>query len=59
MASAHANMGRLDDAHAMLRKLFEQEPDNGFSLKEARRLYADTPGTRRYFDGLRLAGLPE
>jgi len=44
---------------AALQELFRREPDNSYSLKEARRMYADTSGTRRYFDGLRLAGLPE
>lgn len=59
LAAAHAQLGQMDEAKAALDTLLEQMPSDTVSQVQKRSNYADTPETRRYFDGLRLAGLPE
>jgi len=59
LAAAHAQLGQMDEAKAAIDTLLEQMPGDTISQIQHRSNYADTPETRRYFEGLRLAGLPE
>lgn len=59
LAAAYAHMGRRKEATAAVAQLYSLVPGEAVSALRKRANYADTPGTRRYFDGLRLAGLPE
>ena len=59
LASAHANAGRMDEARAAMATVMELVPDESIAFGRKRSGYSDTPGTRRYFEGLRLAGMPE
>jgi adenylate cyclase len=59
LAATLAQLGRLDEARATLGKMNELVSGVTISgVREAGR-YVDTPGTRRYFDGLNLAGMPD
>lgn len=58
-AAALALQGRIDEAHAVMRHYRTLEPDR--SIKQWREVnpYGGTAEAERYFEGLRLAGLPE
>ncbi len=58
-AAALALQGRIDEARAVMRHYRTLEPDR--SIKQWREVnpYGGTAEAERYFDGLRLAGLPE
>ena len=58
-ASALAHNGRLEEARTAVNKVLELVPGESIAFGRQRSGYSDTPGTRRYFDGLRLAGMPE
>jgi Flp pilus assembly protein TadD len=59
LAIALAQLGRLDEARAVLGKFLELSPDN--SMEAARRNYPFRRGDdlAHYLDGLRKAGLPD
>lgn len=59
LTSALANTGRMEEARASLCKVMELVPGESIAFGRQRSGYPDTLGTRRYFDGLRLAGMPE
>jgi adenylate cyclase len=59
MASAHALQGREAEATEALMEVLRLVPGETIQLIRTRTGYADTLGTRRYFEGLRLAGMPE
>jgi adenylate cyclase len=59
MASAHALQGRETEAADALKEVFRLVPGETIQLTRTRTGYADTPGTRRYLEGLRLAGMPD
>jgi adenylate cyclase len=59
LASAHANKGQHEEAKAALAEALRLLPDDSIAFGRRRSGYPDTPGTRRYFEGLRLAGMPE
>jgi TolB-like protein/Flp pilus assembly protein TadD len=58
-ASALANLGRLDEARAPMKRAVTLQPD--VSMRFLRKLLPAAPGANvdAYFDGLRRAGLPE
>jgi tetratricopeptide (TPR) repeat protein len=58
-AAALAQLGRMEEAQAELAKSLALLPDDSISGMRARSGYQDNAATRRLFDGLRLAGLPE
>ena len=58
LASALSHLGKQQEARLAVQELLRLAPEQ--NLRTARGLYtADTPGIRRYLDGLRMAGLPE
>ncbi len=59
LASALAHSGRFDEARTALDKALDLVPGESIAFGRQRSGYADTPGTQRYFEGLRLAGMPE
>ena len=59
LAAAYAHAGRMDEARAAAARVLELLPEESIEFGRRRSNYPDTPGTRRYFDGLRLAGIPE
>lgn len=59
LAAANAKLGRIDDASVAIAQLLRLVPDDSISGIHERANYADSPATLRYFEGLRLAGLPE
>jgi adenylate cyclase len=59
LASALAHAGRLEEAQTALKKALELVPGESITFGRQRSGYSDTPGTQRYFEGLRLAGMPE
>jgi adenylate cyclase len=58
-AAACAWLGRDDEAREAVAEALRLVPDDAISTGRARSGYADTPETRRWFEGLRRAGLPE
>ncbi len=58
-AAACAWLGRDDEAREAVAEALRLGPDDAISTGRARSGYADTPETRRWFEGLRRAGLPE
>lgn len=59
LAAAHAQLGQMDEARAAYETLERLCPGDTVSKVQAYSKYADTPETRRYLDGLKLAGMPE
>lgn len=58
LASAQALSGQVEEARKTLQVFLQVAPGATIAqLRQAQNL-ADTPGTRRYLEGLRLAGLP-
>jgi adenylate cyclase len=57
LAASLALTGRLDEARAVAARILAAEP--GYRIARMRPLYAPGPGPERYFEGQRLAGLPE
>ncbi|MEW9920000.1 adenylate/guanylate cyclase domain-containing protein [Marimonas sp. MJW-29] len=58
-AAAYAQLGERDKALAAIAEVLKQMPEDTISGVRARSGYQDTPGTRLYFEGLKMAGLPE
>ncbi len=58
-ASALANLGRLDEARAEVDTMLRLAPTMTVTSIRLDNGYVDNDATRRYFDGLRLADLPE
>jgi len=59
LAASYAQLGRLDEAHAEVRKILESDPGatiRSWSQHEPYQYQADLD---HYIDGLRKAGLPE
>jgi len=59
LASAYALTGQPDHAAAALAKYRALVPDRTISSWKAMNDYGGSEGGKRYFEGLRLAGLPE
>ncbi len=59
LAAAYAHLGRSDEATAAIEQLLSLIPGETISAIRKRAKYAESPATRRYFEGLRMAGLPE
>jgi len=59
IASAAAHLGRMDEAYEAQRENERINPGDSIQMGWKRNAFADTPGTRRYYEGLRLAGMPE
>jgi adenylate cyclase len=59
LAAALAQLGRINEAQAALVKMKELVPDVTISGIRRAGGYVDTLGTRYYFDGLKIAGMPE
>lgn len=59
IASASAHLGRMDEAHAALAENDRTNPGDTIQKGWKRNAFSDTPGTRRFYEGLRLAGMPE
>ncbi|GAB5436246.1 adenylate/guanylate cyclase domain-containing protein [Falsiruegeria mediterranea] len=59
IASASAHLGRMEEAYDALRENERINPGDTIQMGWKRNAFADTPGTRRYYEGLRLAGMPE
>lgn len=49
----------VDDATVAIAQLLCLVPEDSITGIHERANYADSPETQRYFEGLRLAGLPE
>ncbi|MEP2030879.1 MAG: adenylate/guanylate cyclase domain-containing protein [Paracoccaceae bacterium] len=58
-AAANAHLGRTELAHAAVANALRSTPGDSVQAIHARNVFADTPGTHRYLDGLRLAGMPQ
>lgn len=60
LMSAYGHLGMRDEAAQLLARYIELASDMK-TVADVRRItpFVDTPGTRRYFDGLRMAGMPE
>lgn len=59
LLSAYGHLAMWEEATRLLARLADLAP--GMTISHVRNIlpFADTPSTRRYFEGLRLAGLPE
>ncbi len=57
--AALANLGRLDEAKAALAEHDRLQPNQTISGVQAVNRYVDNAYTQRYFEGLKLAGMPE
>jgi len=57
-AAACGHLGRQEEAAAALAALDRLSPAETIASFRARSGYCDAPATRRYFEGLRLAGMP-
>ncbi len=57
-AAACGHLGRQDEGAAALAALDRLSPAETIASFRARSGYCDTPATRHYFEGLRLAGMP-
>jgi len=58
-SAALAHLGRIDEAREVLAQYRTLEPERTIKAWQATNNYANSEGGRRYFEGLRLAGLPE
>ncbi len=58
LAAALAQLGRIGEAQAAPVKMNELVPDVTTSDVRTAGQYVDTLGTRYYFDGLKIAGMP-
>ncbi len=58
-SAALAHLGRLDEAHAVLAHYRTLEPGRTLKVWRTVNGYGGSDGGKRYFEGLRLAGLPE
>jgi adenylate cyclase len=59
LAAAYAEVGRMDDAHNVVKTILSKEPDFSISEKVARYPYKTKELADRYANALRRAGLPE
>lgn len=59
LAAALGHLGRLDEAAEALGNLERLVPGETIARHRARNPLPMTPGRQRYYDGLRLAGMPE
>ena len=59
LAAACAHLGRQKEASEAITRVLELVPGDSVSFTRDRSSYRDTPGVRRYLEGLRLAGLPD
>ena len=59
LAAAYAHLGRREDASIALAQLLRLVPDESISYIRDRSPFTDSPTVRRYFEGLRMAGVPE
>jgi len=59
LAAAYSHMGQHQKAVTALNKAMYLVPDDSISAGRSRSGYADTAAAERYFQGLRLAGMPE
>lgn len=58
-AASLAHLGRLDEARAVLAHYLTLEPDRTLKTWYDTNNYGGSDGGKRYFDGMRMAGLPE
>ncbi|MEW9919998.1 adenylate/guanylate cyclase domain-containing protein [Marimonas sp. MJW-29] len=58
-AAAYAQLGEMEKAQAAIAEVLKQMPEDTISAVRTRSGYQENPATRLYFDGLRMAGLPE
>lgn len=58
-AAAYAQLGELENAQEAIAEVLNQIPEDTITEVRARNRYPDNAATRLYFDGLRIAGLPE
>jgi adenylate cyclase len=58
-AASCAHLGRMEEAQASVQQVLALTPSDSVTAVHARNFFADTRGTKRYLDGLRLAGMPE
>ena len=59
IAAAYAEVGRMDDAHEVVRTVLSRDPKFSISKKVARYPYKTKELADRYANALRRAGLPE
>ena len=59
IAAAYAEVGRMDDAHEVVKTILSREPDFSISKKVSRYPYKTKELADRYANALRRAGLPE
>ena len=59
VAAAYAEVGRMDDAHKVVKTILSREPDFSISKKVSRYPYKTKELADRYANALRRAGLPE
>jgi TolB-like protein/class 3 adenylate cyclase/Tfp pilus assembly protein PilF len=59
VAAAYAAVGRMDDAHKVVKTILSHEPDFSISKKVARYPYKTKELADRYANALRRSGLPE
>jgi tetratricopeptide (TPR) repeat protein len=59
LAAAYAEVGRMDDAHNVVKTILSHEPDFSISEKVSRYPYKTKELADRYANALRRAGLPE
>ena len=59
IAAAYAEVGRMDDAHQVMRTILSREPDFSIAKKAARYPYKTKELADRYANALLRAGLPE
>ena len=59
VAAAYAAVGRMDDAHKVVKTVLSREPDFSISKKVSRYPYETKELADRYANALRRAGLPE
>jgi hypothetical protein len=54
-----AHLDHREDTAIALAQLLRLVPDETISAIRKRSPFVDSPGPQRYFEGLRMAGLPE
>ena len=59
IAAAYAEVGRMDDAHELVRTILSRQPDFSIAKKVSRYPYKTKELANRYANALRRAGLPE
>lgn len=57
--AALAHLGRMDEARASLAQYLKVEPERTLKNWQATNDYGGSEGGKRYFEGMRIAGLPE